>query len=96
MQEIPTEFLFNHPMHTYRKVLMKHRDVECYMTMTMEYHDEDPERTYPVYVFGRWMHFAQQCSFAYDKMIRFKFMHMNEDVNSGNAQEYMYPVFHLC
>lgn len=73
---------------------MKHRDVQFFMTMECEH--EEPEMPGTVSVFGRWRMFAKECSFEFEKMIRFKFIHLKVDVNGNDFQDNVYPVFHLC
>ena len=94
LQTVPAHFLVHHPMHTYTQVLMKHQHVELMMEVKMEVHTEDPERTNHINIFGEWREFAGVCRFAYDKMIRFKFMYLLSDLN-GNAPN-PFPVFHVC
>lgn len=96
MQAIPADFLEDRDFHTFTKVLMKHQDVEHLMRMKMEFHSEDPERINHINVFGPWREFAEQVGFAYDKLIRFRFMYMLQDVDGGPDEDAQYPVFHLC
>ncbi|PWA64963.1 reverse transcriptase domain-containing protein [Artemisia annua] len=67
---IPSTFLDHHPMHTHRKVLMIHQEIECEMTIHMDHHYENPTRTNHVNVLGMWKEFAEECHFDYDKMLR--------------------------
>lgn len=76
---------------------MRHRGVERFMSMTMKPHKADPEMPGGVTVYGMWRKFAADCSFAPNKLIRFKFMYFNVDVSGGDhLQDSVYPVFHLC
>lgn len=94
LQTIPAHFLEHHPMHMYTRALMKHRNVEYTFSVKMENHAEEPNRTNHIKVFGEWRDFADECGFAYDKMIRFKYMYLMNDL-SGPTMEQI-PVFHLC
>ena len=81
-------------MHMYTHAVMKHRNVEYTMSVKMEFHKEDPTRTNHINVFGEWREFAHDCMFGYEKMIRFKYMHLLNDLD-GPAMGPV-PVFHLC
>ena len=94
LQTIPADFLVHHPMHMYTHALMKHQNVEYTMTVKMEFHTEDPDRTNHTNVFGEWREFATACGFGYQKMIRFKYMYLLNDLE-GPAMGQI-PVFHLC
>nr|GEZ23933.1 hypothetical protein [Tanacetum cinerariifolium] len=83
---IPSDFQDNHPMHMYSKALMKHKDHAELMNMKMDFHRENPNRKF----------FAQKCNFAYNKLIRFKYMFMEDDRNTEYYEPQQYPVFHLC
>ena len=80
-------------MHTYRRVMLIHQDIECEMTIRMDHHTEDPSRTNHVNVFGMWKEFAQECGFDYNKMLRFKYLHTLE---GDHGEEDSMPVFHVC
>ena len=94
LQTIPADFLVYHPMQMYTHVLMKHQNVEYIMTVYLEYHKEDPDRINHTNLFGEWREFAGQCRFDYEKMIRFKYMYLLNDLD-GPAMGPM-PVFHVC
>ena len=81
-------------MHMYIHALMKHQNVEYTMTVKMEFHTEEPDRTNHINIFGEWREFATECGFDYQKMIRFKYMYLLNDVD-GPAMGQI-PVFHLC
>ena len=66
------------------------------MTMEMVFHVENPSRINHINVSGPSRQFAIEVGFAYDKLIRFRFMHLIEDFDAGADQESQYPVFHLC
>ncbi|PWA74007.1 hypothetical protein CTI12_AA250800 [Artemisia annua] len=56
------------------------------MTVKMESHKEDPDRTNHINVFGKWREFARACRFYYEKMIQFRYMYLLNDV-VGPAME---------
>ena len=74
---------------------MKHQAVEYVMTMEMVFHAENPSRINHINVSGPWRQFAIEAGFAYDKLIRFRFMHLIEDLDAGADQGSQYHVFHL-
>lgn len=92
-QAIPASFLYNHPMHTYRKVLLIHQNIEYEMTVNMDYHSENPTRKNHVNILGRWMEFAEDCDFGLRKMLRFKWYDL---LPGDNGDEDSVPVFHVC
>ncbi|GJT77147.1 hypothetical protein Tco_1043872 [Tanacetum coccineum] len=92
---IPAKFQENHLMHFYTKALMKHQDYLEFMGMRMDFHKEKPNMTNHMNVYGHWNLFAERCHFAYDKLIRFRFMYMDADPNDGFDDAPEYPVFHL-
>ena len=75
---------------------MKHRDVQYVMNLELVFHHENPSRINHINVLGPWREFAVRVGFAYDKLIRFRFMHMIEDLDLGANEDAHYPVFHLC
>jgi hypothetical protein len=94
LQTIPADFLVHHPMHVYTHAVMKHQNVEYTMTIKMEPHKEDPDRTNHINLFGEWRKFAHECRFDYNKMIRFKFMYLMNDLDGPSTEPMM--VFHVC
>ena len=96
MQAIPAKFVKNREFHTFTKVLMKHEHIEYLMTMEMVFHAENPSRINHINVLGPWRQFGEQVGFAYDKLIRFKFMHVIQDLEAAADEDIHYPVFHLC
>lgn len=92
VQTIKSTFLDKHPMHMYKYAVMKHKDYEMTMEMKMVPHSDKPWRTNHIAVYGKWKKYAKDCSFAYDKVIRFRLMHFINDVDLGE----LIPVFHLC
>nr|GEY54806.1 reverse transcriptase domain-containing protein [Tanacetum cinerariifolium] len=63
---IPFGFQDNHSMHMYSKALMKHEGHEELMTMKMDFHSENPDRTNHD-VTGNWKLFAEKSCFALPK-----------------------------
>ena len=66
------------------------------MLMENESQDENDDAKNHVNVYGPWRQLAEECSFANDKLIRFMFMYMFEDLLAADDEETEYPVFHLC
>ncbi|GJS43526.1 hypothetical protein Tco_0568569 [Tanacetum coccineum] len=96
VKERLVNFLDIHPMHMYTKALMRHNEYEQMMRVKMERHSESPERTNHVNVFGRWRLLARANDFDYHELIRFRYMHDDEDLDAENEADRHYLVFHLC
>ena len=89
---IPANFCDEHHLHMYHHVVMKHKDYQKTMVMRRVPHTDKPWRNNHIAIYGPWKEYARDCSFAYDKVIRFRFMHFIHEVDL----EEQIPVFHLC
>ncbi|GKA99529.1 hypothetical protein Tco_0827523 [Tanacetum coccineum] len=91
-----SSFLGYRLMHTYYKALMKHKSYQELTTMKMNFHSEKPDRKNHLNATGQWKLFVEKCNFEYSKLIRFKFMYMEDDKEAEDDEAQEYPVFHLC
>lgn len=80
-------------MHTHRRVLLIHQDIQFEMKLKMDFHHENPTRTNHVNILGGWKEFASQCGFGLTKMLRLK---LHDMVQGVNGDEDSVPVFHVC
>ncbi|GJY33959.1 hypothetical protein Tco_0418428 [Tanacetum coccineum] len=91
-----SSFLGYRLMHTYYKALMKHKSYQELMTMKMNFHSEKLDRKNHLNATGQWKLFVEKCNFEYSKLIRFKFMYMEDDKEAEDDEPQEYPIFHLC